>query len=90
MPMTDKNSISKKFQKLFDDSGTHSPSLFTIKKEIPEIDIIVDACFLSNPYATELFMNRFKKDVIETGLIRELLEFYPSHKTDRDWETIHK
>lgn len=78
MPKSKKELISKKFQKLFDDSGTHSPSLLTIKKELPEIDIKIDACFLSNPYATDLFMDRFKTDVIDTGLIREILEFYPS------------
>jgi histidinol-phosphate/aromatic aminotransferase/cobyric acid decarboxylase-like protein len=50
----------------------------TIKKELPEINIKIDACFLSNPYATDLFMDRFKTDVIDTGLIREVLEFYPS------------
>ena len=78
MSKSEKELISKKFQKLFDDSGTHSPSLLTIKKELPEIDIKIDACFLSNPYATDLFMDRFKDDVIGTGLIREVLEFYPS------------
>jgi histidinol-phosphate/aromatic aminotransferase/cobyric acid decarboxylase-like protein len=78
MSKSEKELISKKFQKLFDDSGTHSPSLLTIKKELPEINIKIDACFLSNPYATDLFMDRFKTDVIDTGLIREVLEFYPS------------
>lgn len=59
-------------------SGTHSPSIFSIVSQIPELEIKIDACFLSNPYATDLFMDYFQRDLIETGKIRELLEFYPT------------
>jgi histidinol-phosphate/aromatic aminotransferase/cobyric acid decarboxylase-like protein len=57
-------------------SGSHSPSIETIL-ERTSIEIDVDACFLSNPYATDLFMSRFNKEIIERGKLRNLLEFYP-------------
>jgi histidinol-phosphate/aromatic aminotransferase/cobyric acid decarboxylase-like protein len=39
----------------------------------------IDACFLSNPYATDLFLDYFKRDLLGKDLlIRDLLEFYPS------------
>ena len=40
------------------ESGSHSPSLFALHDRIPDLDIKVDACFLSNPYATDLFIER--------------------------------
>ena len=38
----------------------------------------VDACFLSNPYATDLFLDYLQREVVRTGKLRRLLEFYPS------------
>lgn len=72
------NKISQKYSELKKQSGSHSPSLSNIKEKIAEIKIKVDACFLSNPYATELFLEYFKKEMIDTGEINALLEFYPS------------
>ena len=61
------------------ESGTHSPSIFSIKKNIPELEIKIDACFLSNPYATDLFLSYFNKEVYnDTKKTRDILEFYPS------------
>jgi histidinol-phosphate/aromatic aminotransferase/cobyric acid decarboxylase-like protein len=70
--------LAQKFNKLKQEAGSHSPSIFTFKQKLPELDIKVDACFLSNPYATDLFLSYFKQEVMDTGKIRELLEFYPS------------
>ena len=70
--------IRKKFIKLKENSGSHSPSINTILKEIPEIKMKVDACFLSNPYATKLFLDYLHKDLIKSGKINRVLEFYPS------------
>lgn len=70
--------LAEKFNKLKQEAGSHSPSIFTFKQKLPELDIKVDACFLSNPYATDLFLSYFKREVMDTGKIRELLEFYPS------------
>jgi histidinol-phosphate/aromatic aminotransferase/cobyric acid decarboxylase-like protein len=66
---------------LKDEAGSHSPSMLTIVEEVPEVAIDVDACFLSNPYATELFLRRLEADLIATRRIRDVLEFYPSQNT---------
>jgi histidinol-phosphate/aromatic aminotransferase/cobyric acid decarboxylase-like protein len=60
------------------EAGSHSPSRFTLQDRVPSLEIKIDACFLSNPYATDLFIDRLTVDLLETGEIRELLEFYPS------------
>ncbi len=64
------------------ESGTHSPSIATISEVIPNLQITVDACFLSNPYATDLFMKYFNQDLIQTNKLREVLEFYPPQNHD--------
>jgi histidinol-phosphate/aromatic aminotransferase/cobyric acid decarboxylase-like protein len=60
------------------DAGSHSPSVFALADRIPDLDVKVDACFLSNPYATDLFISRMTSELIETGGIRSVLESYPS------------
>ena len=60
------------------ESGSHSPSLFTLGDRIPGLNVVVDACFLSNPYATDLFIDRLTSDLIDTGAMRKVLESYPS------------
>jgi len=70
--------LSQKIRKLKDEAGSHSPSIFTFEQKLPELDIKVDACFLSNPYATELFLRYFNYEILNTGKIRSLLEYYPS------------
>jgi histidinol-phosphate/aromatic aminotransferase/cobyric acid decarboxylase-like protein len=74
----EEQSVASKIRQLKEAAGSHSPSIFTIAEELPELDIKVDACFLSNPYATDLFEKYLKKDLIETGKLRDVLEFYPS------------
>lgn len=59
-------------------AGTHSPSIHTLTQLIPELSIKVDACFLSNPYATELYMDYFKRQILDKDKLRDLLEYYPS------------
>lgn len=66
------------FRTLKEEAGTHSPSLYTLQDRLPEVEIKVDACFLSNPYATDLFISRLKSDLVDTGDLRKVLEFYPS------------
>ena len=73
--------VREKIMFLKKDSGTHSPSIQTITEFVPELTINVDACFLSNPYATELYMDYFKNEVIDQGKLRDLLEFYPSQNS---------
>lgn len=74
--------IWEKFRQLKESAGNHSPSLATLKAELPEVKIKVDACFLSNPYATDLFLKYFKEELIETGEINKVLEFYPSQNQE--------
>jgi histidinol-phosphate/aromatic aminotransferase/cobyric acid decarboxylase-like protein len=71
-----------KFRQLKATAGTHSPSITSIKAELPELEIKVDACFLSNPYATELFLKYFKRELLDTGEINRVLEFYPSQNRE--------
>lgn len=70
--------ISNAIIQLKIDAGSHSPSLLTISEALPDLKIHVDACFLSNPYATDLFIRYLKKELIHTNKIRDILEFYPS------------
>ena len=70
--------IAQIMQNLKNASGSHSPSIFTIAKEIPQIRIKIDACFLSNPYATNLFMDYLQSELIDSQKLRSVLEFYPS------------
>src|SRR6218665_2259310 len=74
----DELKVVKKIEQLKDEAGSHAPSFFTFKQKLPEIDIKVDACFLSNPYATDLFIEYFNKEILQMGNIRDLLQSYPS------------
>ncbi|KLE11288.1 aminotransferase [Aliarcobacter butzleri L354] len=74
----DEQRIASKIRQLKEAAGSHSPSIFTIAEELPELNIKVDACFLSNPYATELFLEYLKKELVDTNKLRDVLEFYPS------------
>jgi histidinol-phosphate/aromatic aminotransferase/cobyric acid decarboxylase-like protein len=60
-----------KFIKLKSESGLHSPSIFEIQKYF-ELDINVDACFLCNPYAFDLFMKYYR----QTNLV-DYIKYYP-------------
>ena len=70
--------IVNKIKSLKSDSGSHSPSMLTIIKEIPAIKLKVDACFLSNPYATDLFLHNFYEDIILKNKFKDLVASYPS------------
>jgi histidinol-phosphate/aromatic aminotransferase/cobyric acid decarboxylase-like protein/phenylacetate-coenzyme A ligase PaaK-like adenylate-forming protein len=69
--------LYKKLYELKEQNGTHSPSINTIIEYIPEIQCNIDACFLSNPYATDLFLRKFNEDLISSNNIRNYLELYP-------------
>jgi histidinol-phosphate/aromatic aminotransferase/cobyric acid decarboxylase-like protein len=80
--MESKQIIKDRIQALKTQSGTHSPSIATILREVPDLKIEVDACFLSNPYATELFLDYLDKDLIKSNRLRPVLEFYPPQNYD--------
>lgn len=57
-------------------AGSHSPSRAEMLKAFGGDPVEVDACFLSNPYATELVKERFVRAYEQTS-ISELIEAYP-------------
>tara|TARA_B100000519_G_C14232426_1_gene433093 strand:+ start:273 stop:1427 length:1155 start_codon:yes stop_codon:yes gene_type:complete len=69
--------IKRKIIDLKKHSGSHSPSIETVLHQIPELKISIDACFLSNPYATELFFDQMKFDLFKNNEILKYLEYYP-------------
>ncbi|PIW36747.1 MAG: aminotransferase [Candidatus Kerfeldbacteria bacterium CG15_BIG_FIL_POST_REV_8_21_14_020_45_12] len=81
MSETSPHFIENKLLEMKKGAGTHSPSIASIRSKIPELEISVDACFLSNPYATDLFMQSMQEDLIDTGKLRDVLEFYPTHNS---------
>ena len=70
--------LIERIKRLKREAGTHSPSAWTLAQRIPELRLKVDACFLSNPYATNLFLMHFHREVIRPRRLRALLELYPS------------
>jgi histidinol-phosphate/aromatic aminotransferase/cobyric acid decarboxylase-like protein len=70
------NNIGSSFLAAKELSGTHSPSIETIRSVLGKNSIKIDACFLSNPYATELVKERFAQAYSKSSL-SELIEAYP-------------
>lgn len=72
-------SLLEKLAGLSSASGSHSPSLVTMQQYLPETKVEVDACFLSNPLATDLFWSYFNADSQnDPQFITQMLEAYPS------------
>jgi histidinol-phosphate/aromatic aminotransferase/cobyric acid decarboxylase-like protein len=68
----------KKFTRLKEKSGSHSPSIVSLMNNMSgEHGVKVDACFLSNPYATELFIEFFESELVNTKLLHKIIEAYP-------------
>ena len=60
-------------------SGSHSPSVATVQQAIPELNVNIDACFLSNPLATDLFWSYLRRDAPQNSqLFKRMIEAYPS------------
>lgn len=74
----EERAIADTIKRLKDEAGSHSPSVFTLSNELPALKMKVDACFLSNPYATDLFLEYLENDLIKNRKLRDILEFYPS------------
>jgi histidinol-phosphate/aromatic aminotransferase/cobyric acid decarboxylase-like protein len=56
-------------------SGSHSPSVAEVERAIPGL-VQVDACFLSNPYATDAVMTRLR--AIAPLRLQRMVSHYPS------------
>lgn len=67
-----------KFTQLKEKSGSHSPSIVSLMNNFNgNQGVKVDACFLSNPYATELFIEFFEKELVATKQLHKIIEAYP-------------
>lgn len=73
--------IANHIKQLKDDAGSHSPSIFTLVDQFPNVKIKIDACFLSNPYASDLFFKFFKQDFKNEQEFKNLLQYYPSQNS---------
>lgn len=76
--MRTEEDIIEVIKQLKHEAGSHSPSINVLLNTINEIELKVDACFLSNPYATDLFMDVFERELVAKKELRKFLEFYPS------------
>lgn len=77
-----KKEIYENIKKLKEQCGTHSPSINTIIENIPQIKCEIDACFLSNPYATDLFMEKVINELcLDKDSLRKYLEYYPQQNS---------
>ncbi len=74
----EEQAIAEQIYQLKSRSGSPAPSILSLKSQIKDLKIKVDACFLSNPYATDLFLEHLSKDLILDGKLKEALEYYPS------------
>ena len=70
--------VAKAIKKQKDSAGSHSPSILTLAHKFPDVKIKVDACFLSNPYASKLFFEFLKQDFKKQKKFQELIQYYPS------------
>ena len=72
-------SLIEKISEISTAAGSHSPSLATTLQAIPELNLEIDACFLSNPYATNLVIDYFESELTsDNDLFRRAIEAYPS------------
>ena len=82
MPAIDRHvDIRQVLNRLKQAAGSHSPSVETILRELPQVKLRIDACFLANPYATDLFLRYLQAEVVDTPRLRRLIEHYPSQNS---------
>jgi histidinol-phosphate/aromatic aminotransferase/cobyric acid decarboxylase-like protein len=67
--------VAETLRQLKAGSGSHSPSVSEVERALPGL-VRVDACFLSNPYATHLVMARMRR--IAPQLLERMVSHYPS------------
>ena len=75
LPRLDEHSVADALQLLKAGSGSHSPSVAEVERAIPGL-VKVDACFLSNPYATDEVMRRLRS--IAPAALERMVSHYPS------------
>ncbi len=62
----------ERFMELKEEAGTHSPSIHKLLDEFPNVRMDIDACFLCNPYAFDLFYDKLQNTNLE-----RYIKFYP-------------
>jgi histidinol-phosphate/aromatic aminotransferase/cobyric acid decarboxylase-like protein len=73
----------RRLTELKSNSGSHSPSLSQMQESLPDISVEIDACYLSNPLATDLFWKFFDADLQKDDqLFRRLVEAYPAQNAN--------
>ena len=75
LPRLDERSVAEALRLLKAGSGSHSPSVAEVERAIPGL-VQVDACFLSNPYATDEVMRRLRS--IAPAALERMVSHYPS------------
>lgn len=70
--------VANNLKILKDNAGSHSPSIFSLVDQFPNVDIKIDACFLSNPYASNLFFDFFRQDFKDEKELQNVIQYYPS------------
>ena len=68
--------IAKRLAEIKNISGSHSPSPAMLTNA--GVTVKYDFCYLSNPYATDLFIKYFRKDFKNNSALHALVEYYPS------------
>ncbi|NQW16131.1 MAG: histidinol-phosphate aminotransferase family protein [Chloroflexi bacterium] len=54
-----------------------------MQESLPDINVAIDACYLSNPLATDLFWKFFNSDVqMDDQLFRRIVEAYPAQNAN--------
>ena len=72
----DERAVAGALRALKAGSGSHSPSVAEFERALPGL-VQVDACFLSNPYATNVVMSRLR--AIDPARLERMVSHYPSH-----------
>ena len=73
-PVGDENTIAESLRRMKAASGSHSPSVSEIERALPGV-VQIDACFLSNPYATDVAMRHLR--AIAPRALERMVSHYP-------------
>ncbi len=71
----DVHEIASTLRTLKERAGSHSPGISEIERALPGA-VRVDACFLSNPYATDVAMSRLRE--LPPGRLERMVAQYPA------------
>jgi histidinol-phosphate/aromatic aminotransferase/cobyric acid decarboxylase-like protein len=74
-PVRDEHTVAAALDALKARSGSHSPSVTEIERALPGL-VAIDACFLSNPYATDEVVRRLR--TIPPARLERMVCHYPS------------